>query len=804
MKISAIRILYCLVFISVLASALSGCFYLNRSQRDGNIVLDCLKESVTVIRDEKGMPYIYAKNIDDLLTAQGFVTAQDRLFVMEVIKLLVKGRLSELGGDKTRELDIRTRTIGFYRNAKKHAAILQEEDKQFLQAYVNGVNAYIETRKEYHPLEFKLAGIKPELWSIEDSLAIMYYMGWNSAANLKGEIIAQMLIEKLGLEKAKEIFPLNINPDENGIQTDMYMTSVKPENIGLSRDKSILSYTGDESFHIGSNNWAVTGMFTESNMPIVANDPHLKSSILPGPWYPSGLITPEGRSVGVMIPGLPGMVIGRTDHFAIGVTNAYGDTQDLYIETVDPENPNNYLEGDKSIPFEMIYETMRIKDSSADSGYREEKIKIRLTRRGPVMSQVLKGLKTGKVVTMRWSIFESMNPSLGFTGLLKSKTVDDIRESLRDVTTTVLNFVFADKNGNVGWQTTGRLPVRSQGEGLIPYPVKDGRDNWERWIPFEEMPGSYNPEKGWVGTCNHKTVTSEYPYYYSSHLSPSYRYRRLKQLIQTPGRKNVDDHWQFQRDTLNLMAKDIAPIMARTLQKNDDTKAMGDALFSWNHHDDADLTGPVVFQSVYREFALLVFQDEIGEDLTLTMLETWYFWQERLAHMVLSGKSQWFDNINTKDKTETLDDLFHEAALTAKGKLSETLGDDLSEWKWGMVHQMEFVSPIRRSGFGKGLLGGGSHPAPGSGETLYRGIYKFSEPYNVLVPASLRMVTDLADDEKILAVLPGGVSARLFDPHVKDQVEPYMNGEKRCWWFSDQAIKEHSKHELVLQPISNQ
>jgi penicillin amidase len=227
---------------------------------------------------------------------------------------------------------------------------------------------------------------------------------------------------------------------------------------------------------------------------------------------------------------------------------------------------------------------------------------------------------------------------------------------------------------------------------------------------------------------------------------------------------------------------------------------MGEVLYNWNYHDDADLAGPVVFQSVYREFALLVFQDELGEDLTLTMLENWYFWQERLAHMVMNGESSWFDNINTKDKTESLDDLFHEAALAAKEKLSETIGDDLSEWKWGMVHQLEFVSPIRRSGFGKGLLGGGSHPASGSGESLYRGIYKFSEPYNVLIPASLRMVSDLGDDEKILAVLPGGVSARLFDPHVKDQVEPYMNGEKMYWWFSDQAIKEHKKHELILQP----
>lgn len=271
-------------------------------------------------------------------------------------------------------------------------------------------------------------------------------------------------------------------------------------------------------------------------------------------------------------------------------------------------------------------------------------------------------------------------------------------------------------------------------------------------------------------------------------------------MIYTPGKKSADDHWRLQRDTLNLMATDIAPIMAGALQRQEDTKEMGDILAEWNHYDDPGLAGPLVFQSVYREFAILVFKDEIGEDLTMTMLNNWYFWQERLAHMVTAGKSPWFDDLNTEDKKESLNDLFHEAAAIAKAKLSETVGDDPSKWKWGEAHQMEFVSPIRRSGFGKGLLGGGSHPAPGSGETLYRGIYRFSEPYQVEIPASLRMVTDLGDDEKILAVLPGGVSARLFDAHVKDQVEPYMNGEKRYWWFSDQAIQKHKKYELVLRP----
>jgi len=333
-----------------------------------------------------------------------------------------------------------------------------------------------------------------------------------------------------------------------------------------------------------------------------------------------------------------------------------------------------------------------------------------------------------------------------------------------------------------------------------PYVVKDSLDNWTGWIPFDDMPQLYNPQKGWVGTCNHKTVRSDYPYYYSSNVETSYRYRRLKQLLDSPGNKSADEHWQFQRDIMNLMAKKIAPIMVKVLIAHDDTKQMGEILSQWDYRDDIDKTGPTIFQSIYREFALLVYHDELGEDLARAMLDKWFFWEERLEKMVVSGTSPWFDNVNTKDIKETMDELFHQAALNAAETLGASLGKDPNKWTWGKVHQLELVSPIRRKGFGKGLVGGGSHPFRGSGETLCRGMYDFNDPFNVTISASLRMVADLGDDDKVLAVLPGGVSGRLFDPHTKDQIKAFMHGNKVYWWFSDTAIQEHSTTTLVLNP----
>ncbi|MBW2480708.1 MAG: penicillin acylase family protein, partial [Deltaproteobacteria bacterium] len=549
------------------------------------------------------------------------------------------------------------------------------------------------------------------------------------------------------------------------------------------------------------NNWAAGRKFSPGGKPIVANDPHLDSTLLPGPWYPCGLITPQIRAVGVNIPGMGGMAIGRTEHIAMGGgANAYGDTQDLYVETVDPSKPGSYLEGNQSIPFEVIEETLKIKDKTAPGGFRKEKILIRLTRRGPVISGVMPGMQTDRVISMRWSGFEAQAPSIGLEGLMECRTVSEVRRVLKDVNQIALNFVFADSQGNIAWAATGKLPIRSQIQGLVPHVVKDAQDNWTGWIPWEDMPHEINPARAWLGTCNHLTVKKNYPYHYTSAIASSYRYRRLIELMDRPAKISVDDHWKFQRDTVNLMAQKIAPIMAQALVAQADTEKLGQILKDWDFSDKANSAAPTVFQAVYRDFALLVFADELGPELANNMLRIWYFWQERLQKMVLEGTSSWFDNINTDDRKETRDDLFRQAGLNALEYMRASLGDDPAKWQWGKVHRHEFLSPIRRTGVGKEYLGGGSHPSAGSGETLYRGIYEFGDPFKIKISASLRMVVDMADPDKILAVLPGGVSGRQFDPHTTDQIEPFMNGEKVYWWFSDRAIKKHTGHTLTLNP----
>ncbi|NOX32681.1 MAG: penicillin acylase family protein [Deltaproteobacteria bacterium] len=795
------RILIVFICLIVTGSILFFCLpLLNNYKKQGKLNIPGLKENVIIQRDANGMAYIHAGNIDDVLMAQGFVTAQDRLFQMQLTRLVVQGRVCEFAGKAAKNLDIRMRTIGLHRLARKQAAMLDNKTKRYFQKYVDGINAFIEYCPDDIPLEFKLADVKPEKWEIADSLDILYYMGYSTAANLNTEITAQMLLETLGYEKTSNIMPLNINADDPDDKGKMQIPSKERLSLSMTGIKNLIPYINDRNLRTGSNNWAISPELSASGSAVLSGDPHLDPRMLPGIFYPTGLITPEIRAVGVNIPGIPGMAIGRTGHIALSATNNYGDMVDLYIETIDPENPDNYLEGKNSIPFTRIKQTLKIKDKNAPAGFRKEEIIIRTTRRGPVVSSVLPGLKTKKVISLRFAPAESMEPAIGMIDILTAKNSKELVKALKHIPMACFNWVFADTSGNIGHQASGRIPIRYNGDGTFPFPVKDSVDNWHGWIPQDEMPAALNPEKKWIGTCNQKTVKNDFPYYYSSFFSPNYRYNRLKQLMALPGRKTVNDMWLYQRDTKNLLAQKISPVLAKILLKYNDTEKMGKILSAWDFRDDPEKAAPAIFQTTYQLFANLVFEDDLGPDKVIVLLKNWYFWQQRLEQMVLQGDSYWFDNIGTPDKKETLEDLFHSAALKAKIFLAPKLGDDPEKWQWGKVHTLELLNPIMRKGTFKTLFGSGPMPMGGSGETLYRGWYDYNKPFEVTHCAALRMVADLGDKEKVLAVLPGGVTGRTFHPHQKDQVDSFMSGKKMYWWVSDKAIDEHAKSRLILNP----
>ncbi len=784
-----------LLLILLLAGGYAWLWQADQFQQDGTLKLAVLDAPVRVVRDEQGIPYIYAQSLDDVFRAQGFVTAQDRLFQIEFTRYLSHGRLAELIGEAGLRSDIPLRVVGIPRHAKRHAALLRGEEKRRRELYLEGMNAYISEHADEHPVALRILGITPQPWTLADSVTLSYFLNWASSANLDTELISQAILNQVGAERAAQIAQLTFNPDDQSEQAAQPVPATRLD--GLQPGDWITSELGP--FQLGSNNWVMSAARSTGGAPVVVNDPHIDSRTLPGIWHPVGLITPKLRAIGVAGAGIPGLAVARTDRIAYGITNSYGDVMDLFVEKLDPANPDYYLEGENSVPFEIIEDTVRVRQRGSDPGFRDVPLRIRVTHRGPVISDHGMGLEQNNLLSLRWAVPEAMRPDdSGGTDLLLARSVAEAGQIVSRVNAPY-NYVVADVDGNIAHFTAGRVPIRLRGDGSTPLPVNNDSDAWAGTIPFEQMPGVVNPQRGWAGTANHRTLPADYPYSYSTYFASSWRYRRMKELLDGSDEISAEDHWRFLRDTKNTMAAELVPIMAAALAAHDDTRKMADLLRTWDRMDRPDAVAPTIFQVTYRAFARLTFEDELGADIAGRMLDSYYFWQERLARLCRENQNAWFDDIRTGER-ETRDDLFHNAALLARDELTELLGPDMQDWRWGRLHTVTFFSPTIPGKFAANLLGGGTLPKDGSGETINRATYRFAEPFDAVYIASLRFVADLADPDKVMAVVSGGVSGRQFDPHLKDQLAAWQSGELRYWWFSDDAIRAHTRHELRLEP----
>ncbi|MEO7386354.1 MAG: penicillin acylase family protein [Gammaproteobacteria bacterium] len=771
----------------------------DRYQQDGTLSLAILSAPVRIVRDGQGIPYIHAATLDDAIRAQGWVTAQDRGFQLEFERYLSSGRLAELVGESALPADIELRLAGTARLGRRHAALLAPADRHFYELYLAGINAYIAGQAGERQFGFGLLGIEPKPWTLADLMTLQYFLNWQSSVNLQAELVAQELSDRLGPARAAELRQVTINPDDGGAAG--LASAPPPASVPVAlnlRPAPGWWNSGPKPFELGSNQWVMSGSRSASGAAVLVNDPHLDARTLPGIWHPVGLITPDFRAIGAAGPGIPGIAVGRTSHVAYGVTNAYGDVVDLFIETVDPRNPEHYLEGDQSLPFEIIEETVRVRERPGSSRFRDVPLRIRLTHRGPVISDHGMGVAAGTLISMRWSAAEAMEADAGAWALFTARNVDEARRAIGRGNAPY-NYVIADTAGHIAHATGGKVPVRLRGDGSQPVRVTDSNDAWDGFIPWDRMPGQVDPARGWVGNANHRTVPRDYAFPYSTYFAASWRYRRMLELFAGDRRFTPEDHWSFMRDTKNLLAVRVAPLMSAALRSRPDTREFGELLGAWDHRDDAGSVAPTVFQAVWRHFAQRVFEDELGPELTARYLGSYYVWHERLARLLEDAASDWFDDRRTPER-ETRDDLFRLAAIDAREELTAVAGDDPREWTWGSVHTVTFFSPLVPSEAVAGVLGGGTHPKEGSGETLNRATYKFNKPYDTTTIASLRLVADLGDPDKIMAVLTGGASGRQFDPHLGDQTTAWLNGEPRYWWFSDAAIADHKVTELTLVP----
>ncbi|MEH6606308.1 MAG: penicillin acylase family protein [Pseudomonadales bacterium] len=767
----------------------------NQYQSEGELTLAILDQPATVSRDVLGIPYIYAGSLADGLRTQGFIVAQDRLYQMELYRHIGQGRLAELIGERGVQMDILMRTVGIQQVADQQILMLSDDARDYYIHYIEGVNAYIEQQVDEYPFSLKMLGHSPTPWTLHDIVSLQFFQIWGSTANWRVELLAQQLLDTLGSELANEISMVTINPDDESINEARLTDEVA---LGLEIDPKLYAVL-PQPMNAASNAWASDGKKSKNGMPIFSNSPHIDARIMPGFWYPMAIITPELRAVGAAAPGTPGFGIARTDNIIFGATNGNSDGADLYIETLDPSQPDHYLEGDTSLALTIREETLRIKDADAEGGYRQQNLRIRSTRRGPLISDHGMALDDSRAISLRWATVGSLADSLGGNELLVAKNLDQARAALLK-NPTPLSHIIVDRHGDVARISTGHVPIRIKGDGSKPFVITDSEDNWAGIIPASEMPANIRPDRGWVGTANHRVVAKDYAYEnYSSFFAASWRYRRITEYMTDNDIMSSDNHWQLINDLKNPMAEQLAPIMIEALANNEETEVLATLLENWDYFDTRESAGAAVFQVMTKHYLSEIFEDEIAGDLFKEFQDSIYYWQERLLLLSQNNNNHWFDNKNTA-ATETRDDVLVLSGKRALLELNQSMGDDPADWQWGKIMTITFASPLIPGDTAAKWLGGGVHPMFGSGETLNRGGYKPSKGYEASFIDSIRFVSDMADPDKIIAVIPGGSSGRYLDDALHNQTEAWLAGERHHLWFSDKAIRQNTVKTLSLTP----
>jgi len=765
----------------------------------GEMTFAGLTQRVEVLRDEHGIPYIFAANTPDLIRAQGFVTAQARMFQMEAYRALAHGRLAEAIGVSGIASDREMRTLGLRRNAERHAKQLSPGARDFFSWYAQGINAYITAHADDLPVELRIAGFTTGPWTVEDLLTVLHFINLSQAANYKAELLAQKLIDKFGPQRVLELFPLNVNPDRDRKTQESSVAGATW--LGLNNVPVLTAgATGTlvAPIQVGSNNWAIGPTRSASGSAVLVNDPHLDARILPGIWFPVGLFSPEVRAVGAALPAVPGILVGRNANVAFGVTNAYGDSQDLFIEQLAPGKTDEYLEGDQARRFETTTESIRVRDANVEGGFRDEPLTIRRTVRGPIIAGPGLGVTGDRLLSLRTASAEIEGHEVGIDKLLTAASAADVDRAAQQMEVMYFNFVFADKAGVIGHRATGRVPIRASRQGIYPKPATRESD-WRGFIAPDQMPGQVSPARGWLATANNDNRPDGYPYDYSSFFSPSYRYERISQVLAATRSMRLDDHRALMTDTLNLQAKRLVPLIIAALKDDAEQADIAVILAAWDGRDRLDQAAPLLYHRIYERLAYETFVDEMGEDLARAYLDNWYGWQERFDRLLQQPDSPWFDDQRTP-AVEKLPDLIRRAVKQVRAELTTLHGRDPKRWLWGSEHDVTFVSPLRRSGIGSDLLGSGARSLDGSGDTVMRARTAFMSRFGVESFGSMRLVADLADDEKIMAVVTGGVVERQFHPHQKDQLAPWFAGELLPWWFGRAAIEAHASHRQILVP----
>jgi len=790
------------VVIILLICIFLGYFLITRSfpKISGTTYVKGLTHEVKIYRDEFGVPHIFAQSEYDAFFSVGFTHAQDRLWQMELTRRVGMGRLSEMLGVPALPIDKMFHTLGLWQHAQKLSQSLETDTHNALQAYADGVNQFIASQTGKYPIEFDMLNIEPGPWTIEHSLLVSRLMAWELNYARWVDLLLAELVQRFGEEKAKEIFPYW--PDEAPL---ILPKELKGKAIAddlrpwFHAEEAYRSLLGLRALESGSNAWVVSGAKSVTGKPILANDPHLML-MSPARWYELHINAPNLDVSGMSIPGVPFVIVGRNQRVAWGVTNAMMDDEDFYIEQVDSlQHPTRYRFNNTWLSIQETVDTIVVKGSLPVA------LSIYKTHRGPIVNKMEAGAQdASSLISMRWTGSEISNDAGAFYRIDKSNNWQDFQDALKLFTVPAQNFVYADIDGNIGYRTGGKLPIRKIKGPTLPFPGWTDEYDWNGFVPFDQMPHVLNPRDGFVATANNKIIDDSYPYYISNHWESPWRSIRLHEMLQEQNKFSVEDIQRLQFDLVSTHAREVVPYIIHAFDSvtvtDNDVKTVLEYFRNWNFEMRKEDVSTTLFQATINAMVYNTFHDKMGDRLyglydTLASTPL-----SALSRLLKNPNSVWFDDPRTPIQ-EKRDDILRKSVSDALTTLKNTLGGNIKEWQWGRLHTVTFSHIFGANKMLEGFFNIGPFPIGGSHSTINVGQYFLAHPFQTNVGPSMRQVFNLADINDTYSVLPPGQSGQVFSGHYKDQITLWLNGAYKMRPMQQSTIESTCKDVLILKPI---
>jgi penicillin amidase len=826
-----VRRILVLLLVLVLAVGVYGFFLVRRSfpQVNGEVDVPGLSSTVEVIRDPEGTAHIYAATTHDLFFAQGYVHAQDRFWQMDFWRHIGAGRLSEMFGDSQIDTDMFLRSLDFTGLAEQELAALGDEDRAVLEAYSEGVNAYLADHQgsrlslEYAILPLQNSEYEVEPWTAVNSLTWAKVMSWDLSWNLLQEIDRATLSADFPVERVEQLYPsypdghpVIVPADQASAARSPVMTMSAGSLSALvdagDRARSVWDLTGGGFAGIGSNNWVVGGSRTESGMPILANDPHLAIQ-MPSIWYLNGLhcveTTPDCpyQVAGFSFAGVPGVVIGHNEHIAWGVTNESADTQDLFIEKINPDDPGQYEYQGQWVDAERRSETIVV------AGGDDIDYEVLVTRHGPIISDTyfdeppFQGsaldLPDQFAVSLAW---QSLQPSTlieALIGINRANNYEEFRTAVSGWDIAAQNVVYADVDGNIAYQSTGEIPIRAGGDGSWPVPGWTGEYEWTGLVPFEDLPVLFNPPRDYVATANNPVIAADEPFF-SVDSDLGYRAARIEQMIGNSDEYTVESAQAMQRDNWDGGAANLVPYLLDISSDDPGVIVIQDLLRPWSEDTEAfqaagDSAAAAAYQVTWTRLLALTFHDELPED---SWPEGGSRWFEVVKRLLDAPDDPWWDDVSNSE-VQNRDAILEAAMAEAHTELTETMGNPGS-WKWSRIHTATFENQtLGQSGIGpiEWLFNRNAPERLGGGADIVNAV-GFYPPDGYVVDwiPSMRMVIDLSDFSSSTAGNATGQSGHAFNSHYDDQIGPWADGEQSPLRWTREQVETDAAATLTLQP----